>query len=99
MANNPEKKPLFLVGVVLMRVVSRAMTKPKYFSFSPNSFNYRGPYFKYRGEGLQILIRFGGVSCRLNVCMGDGSQILIRFGGLAGCRHCFKYYSICLSCL
>ena len=29
--------------------------------FSPNSFRYRGSYFKYRGEGSQILwIRFGG---------------------------------------
>ena len=31
------------------------------FVFSPNSFRYRGSYFKYRGEGSQILwIRFGG---------------------------------------
>ena len=28
---------------------------------SPNSFSYRGSYFKYRGEGSQIFwIRFGG---------------------------------------
>ena len=58
--------------------------KPKHCSFSPNSFSYRGPYFKYRGECRP--------RCRLNVCMGEGSQILIRFGGLAGCRHCFKDY-------
>ena len=42
------------------------MTKPKFFSFSPNSFSYRGPYFKYRGEGLQIMIRFGGLSGRVS---------------------------------
>ena len=62
--------------------------------FSPNSFSYRGSYFKYKGEGSQILwIRFGrGLSGRVSaevssecVRMGEGSQILIRFGrGLAG---------------
>ncbi len=35
-----------------------------HFLFSPNSFSYRGSYFKYRGEGSQIFwIRFGG-GCR-----------------------------------
>ena len=34
------------------------------FCCSPNSFSYRGSYFKYRGEGSQIFwIRFGG-GCR-----------------------------------
>ena len=37
-------------------------------NFSPNSFSYRGSYFKYRGEGSQILwIRFGG-SCQAGCC-------------------------------
>ena len=32
---------------------------------SPNSFSFRGSYFKYRGEGSQIFwIRFGGRGCR-----------------------------------
>ena len=71
---------------------------------SPNGFSYRGPYFKYRGEGSQILIRFflgcragGRPRCRL-MCVwvsglsSEGSQILIRrFGGgcrAGGCARC-----------
>ena len=62
--------------------------KNKSNDFSPNSFSYRGSYFKYRGEGSQILwIRFGGVSGRVlsevssDICMGEGLQIFwIRFG-------------------
>ena len=34
------------------------------FHFSPNSFSYRGSYFKLGGEGSQILwIRAGGGGC------------------------------------
>ena len=44
-------------------------------------FSYRGSYFKYRGEGSQILwIRCGGAVTQGVVgavvwCMGEGSQI------------------------
>ena len=38
------------------------------FNFSPNSLSYRSSYFKYRGEGSQILIRFLGGLAPTFVC-------------------------------
>ena len=53
---------------------------------SPNSFSYRGSYFKLGGEGSQILwIRCGGglsqresLEVSSGVCRGQGSQIQDR---------------------